>query len=907
MVKANENEYRLNFFLSRGYERKICRSCSTPFWTLDKSKENCSDVPCTDYYFFDIKIKSPPLTVRESREKFLRFFEKRGHTIVPPKPVVAKWRDDLYLTIASIVDFQPFVTSGLAKPPANPLVVSQPCIRLEDVDNVGITFGRHLTTFEMAAHHAFNYPDKQIYWKDETVAFAKEFFTEELGIPEDQLNFKESWWEGGGNAGPCFEVTVGGLELATLVFMQYEIRGQDYVPLKLKIVDTGYGVERIAWFTQRTPTAFHAIYGNLVSSFYKKIGVGEVNNELLKAAAIYAGRIDPDIKETITAHREHLAKQLGLDLKYVNEELTRAARVFQVLDHTKTIALMLADGLVPSNSGEGYLGRLLIRRALRVLRLLGSDVKLHELIKDQIDYWKEDFPQMLKNKDYIVDAVINEEEKYNDTISKIPSILSTLSKKSKVDLDELINIYDSNGISPDLILDEARKRNININVEIPHNFYSIVAKKHQNALVRENRKDKIPKEVIDEINNKKIEPTVPLYYKDQYLRTFNAKVLLNYKNFLVLDQTTFYPEGGGQIGDTGIIRSIEGNKQAKVIDTQKYKGVIVHILDKDSPFIQGEQVYGEIDWQRRYRIMKHHTVTHVILSATRRVLGEHAWQAGAEKTEYKGRLDVTHYKLPTEEEIRKIEDFANYIINDRRKVRPLYIERTEAEMKYGVSIYAGGIPEGSEIRLIEIENWDIEGCGGTHLINTGEIGGVKIVNVEKLQDGVIRLEYVAGDMVSNYARQQDEKLNEISKLLNSPVSQINVRLKKHLEEYENLQNLLDKYRKIVLDRIQEIAERISVNGITIYILRDFIDEQLIKEVMRKITSNNQNIVISIRGKDTKNVEIATSKDIKVDKIVDELRKIGGRGGGKGTYGSVSITVEEEKIIDTIRSAITNGV
>ncbi|QIW24238.1 alanine--tRNA ligase [Sulfolobus sp. S-194] len=903
MVQVNENEYRLKFFLNNNYNRKICQVCQTPFWTKDKERNVCADIPCTDYYFFDLNIKSSPLSVREARQKFLKFFEKKGHTIIPPKPVLARWREDLYLTIASIVDFQPFVTSGIVPPPANPLVLSQPCIRLEDIDNVGVTFGRHLTTFEMAAHHAFNYPDKQIYWKDETVELSKEFFVEEIGIPEEELNFKESWWEGGGNAGPSFEVTVGGLELATLVFMQYEIKDGNYVPLKLKIVDTGYGVERIAWFTQKTPTAFHAIYGNLVYIFFNKIGAPLVDDELLKIAAILAGRIDPDKPETIKRHREEVAKKLGLDLKYVDQELTRAARVFQVLDHTKTIALMLADGLVPSNSGEGYLGRLLIRRALRVLRLLGSDIKLYELVKEQIEYWREDFPQLLKNKDYILDVVNLEQERFNETLSKISVTASSLSRRKEISVDDLVKLYDSNGIPPDLLVEEIRKINPEIKVEIPYNFYGLVAKRHQTAPLKDTKREKLPKDVIDLAE--KLPITKKLYYEDQYRRSFTAKVVSVYKNYLVLDQTTFYPEGGGQIGDTGIIKDEKGNAY-QVIDTQKVKDVIFHILDKEPSLKEGDQIYGEIDWQRRYRIMKHHTVTHVILSAARKVLGEHVWQAGAEKTPQKGRLDITHYKLPTEEEIKKIEDLANYVINDRRPVRPLIINRTEAEMKYGVSIYAGGVPEGADVRLIEIKDWDIEGCGGTHLSNTSEIGAVKIINVEKIQDGVIRLEYVAGDVVAQYARQEEDKLKEISKQLSTSPEQIEVRLKRFLEEYKEKEELLNQYRKIMLQEIENISKKETVNGITIYIINLF-DEELRKEVMRKLTMNQKSVVINISNKGNNNVvEIATSNDLRVDKIIDALRREGGKGGGKGTYGSITTQLNTDKIVNTIKSTISNG-
>ncbi|MFP3201001.1 MAG: alanine--tRNA ligase [Sulfolobus sp.] len=907
MVKVNENEYRLNFFLNNNYNRKICKSCSTPFWTKDKNREYCADVPCTDYYFFDLEIKSPPLTVKEARQKFLKFFERKGHTIIPPKPVIARWREDLYLTIASIVDFQPFVTSGLVPPPANPLVISQPCIRLEDVDNVGVTFGRHLTSFEMAAHHAFNYPDKQVYWKDETVQLAKEFFTEEIGIPEEQLNFKESWWEGGGNAGPSFEVTVGGLELATLVFMQYEVKNGEYIPLKLKIVDTGYGVERIAWFTQKTPTAFHAIYGDLVYKFFKKLNVNPVDDELLKTAAVFAGRIDPDKPETIKLHRQLVANKLGLKVNYVDEELTRAARVFQVLDHTKTIALMLADGLVPSNSGEGYLGRLLIRRALRVLKILGSDVKLYELLKEQIDYWKEDFPQLLKNRDYILDVVNLEQEKFNENISKITNVTSTLIKKKQITLEDLITLYDSNGIPPDLLAEELKKKSIEI--EVPHNFYALVAKRHQSAPIKGEKKEKLPKDLLDKIKEElvgKQEPTLKLYYKDQYMRSFEGKVVMVYKNYLILDQTTFYPEGGGQIGDTGIIKDSNGNVY-KVVDTQKAFDFVVHILDKEPTIKVGDKVYGEIDWQRRYRIMKHHTATHVLLSATRKVLGDHVWQAGAEKTPEKGRLDITHYKMLSEEEIRKIEDLVNYVVNDRRPVKPIIMNRTEAEMKFGVSIYAGGVPETPEVRLIEVKDWDIEGCGGTHLSNTSEIGAFKIINVERLQDGVIRLEYVAGDVVSQYARIEEEKINTISQLFQASPSQLEARVRRYIDEVNKKDLLLSSYRKLMLLNLEKFERVMTINDIKLHIITGIDDDELIKEIMRKITSVEKQIVVSIRGAEIKNVEIASSKDLKVDKIIEALRKLGGKGGGKNTYGSISISTTEEKIIDTVSSTVNSGI
>ncbi|QIJ32891.1 alanine--tRNA ligase [Acidianus sulfidivorans JP7] len=903
-MKLDENEYRLDFFKEHNYVRNICKSCKTPFWSTDPKRTNCADIPCSDYDFLDLNVGKLNLSVSEARKTFLRFFEKNGHTIIPPKPVIARWRKDLYLTIASIVDFQPHVTSGLVPPPANPLVVSQPCIRLEDVDNVGITFGRHLTTFEMGGHHAFNYPDKFVYWKDKTVELAKQFFTEELKIPEELLTFKESWWEGGGNAGPSFEVTVGGLELATLVFMQYQIVNGEYVPLKLKIVDTGYGIERIAWFTQKTPTAFHAIYGNLVYTFFKKLGQDYVDEEMLKAAARFAGRIDPEKPETIKIHRELVAKSLGIKLEEVEKELLRAARVFQVLDHTKTISLMLADGLVPSNSGEGYLGRLLIRRALRVLKLLNSDIDLNELIKEQIEFWKEDFPQMQKNKDYILDAIENEQEKYKEILSKASSVAENLSKKSNIDTEDLVKIYDSNGIPPDIIAEELNKKGIKI--DVPFNFYAIVAKRHQSAPIKgEKEKQKLPKDVIEFA--KKFDATDKLYYKDQYQRSFTAKVLGAYKNYLILDKTVFYPEGGGQLGDTGIIKT--KNDEAKVIDTQKVDDVVVHILDKEIKINEGEEVYGEIDWQRRYRLMKHHTGTHVILAAAKKLLGEHVWQAGAEKTPEKARLDITHYKMLTQEEIKELEDMCNYVINDRRSVRAIELDRMKAEMTYGVSIYEGGVVNKPIIRLLEIKDWDVESCGGTHVSNTSEIGSIKIINVEKIQDGIIRLEYVAGDMVSKYARDLEDKLQGISKDLNTSVDQLEPRVKRTLQDMNKMKEELEQYRKLFEEYAekQTIVEKIDGTDITLKILpAEIKDNEIIKDLLKKLTLNaEKTYVISIKDNI---VDIACSKDMKVDNIIAMLRTKGGKGGGKGTFGSINIADKNrEEIINDIKQEIKRSI
>ena len=244
-----------------GHVLKICKVTGLRFWTRDINRDTCGDTNEDPYTFignpiiegFDSRGKQ---LKDEMRETFLSFFDSKGHTRIDPYPVIARWRDDIHLTIASIADFQPHVTSGMVPPPANPLGISQPCIRLTDVAAVGRS-GRHLSTFEMMAHHAFNRPmdGNVVYWIDLCVRYCDELLVEKLGIESTSITYVENPWSGGGNAGPALEVIVGGLELATLVFMNLEedeegeitIKGQKYSEMKLQIIDTGYGLERFCW------------------------------------------------------------------------------------------------------------------------------------------------------------------------------------------------------------------------------------------------------------------------------------------------------------------------------------------------------------------------------------------------------------------------------------------------------------------------------------------------------------------------------------------------------------------------------------------------------------------------------------------------------------------------------------
>ncbi|MEA1997765.1 MAG: alanine--tRNA ligase-related protein, partial [Euryarchaeota archaeon] len=228
----NDEEYNIEYFKENELIRKKCEKCGTYYWTRDNDRKTCGDAPCDIYSFIGEPIFKER-NVEQIRESFLSFFESHGHKRLKRYPVVARWRDDIYLNIASISNFQPFVTAGKVPPPANPLVISQPCIRLEDLESIGKT-GRHLTAFEMMGHHAFNKRGEEreetgeIYWKNDTVRYC-DGYLRQLGVDMDGVTYKEAPWVGGGNAGPSLEVITSGLELATLVFMDLKLSPQGQI------------------------------------------------------------------------------------------------------------------------------------------------------------------------------------------------------------------------------------------------------------------------------------------------------------------------------------------------------------------------------------------------------------------------------------------------------------------------------------------------------------------------------------------------------------------------------------------------------------------------------------------------------------------------------------------------------
>ena len=387
MKRFPEKEYHVLFFDEVGYVRKLCPTCNVYFWTQNPDQKSCGEATpegCSTQTFIGKPPTRRSYSFREMREAFLSFFEKHGHKRIEPYPVVARWRDDLYFTSASIVDFQPYVTNGIVPPPANPLVISQPCIRFVDVDNVGPTFGRHLTLFEMGGHHAFNYPDKEVYWKDQTVRYHHEFVTKDLGVKSEEVVYKEDVWSGGGNAGPDLETIVRGLELATLVFMKFKVINGEFVELPIRTVDTGYGIHRYAWLSQGALSAFHVVYGAILDEIMRMAGISRVDERLLAKVSEVSGLMTIQKNVSRLSARERIAEYVEMKVDGLNKVLIPVENAFAVADHTKCLVFMLAEGVVPSNVREGYLTRLMIRRTHRLLRALAIEDKLFDIIATQI-------------------------------------------------------------------------------------------------------------------------------------------------------------------------------------------------------------------------------------------------------------------------------------------------------------------------------------------------------------------------------------------------------------------------------------------------------------------------------------------------------------------------------------------
>lgn len=720
--------YKVKLFAEQGFVRKSCLKCKRYFWTLDSQRGLCPD-DADDTYSF---IGDPPTKKRfdytQAWKEVESFFVKNNHTSVSRYPVVCRWRDDLYFTIASIVDFQRIMGSKVVfEFPANPLVVPQTCLRFKDLENVGVT-GRHFSSFCMIGQHSI--PNSQGYWKDECVDLDFRLLTEQFGIKKEEVVFVEDVWAGGGSFGSSLEYFVRGLELGNAVFTEFQGELGKHTILDQKIIDMGAGLERFAWITKGTPTAYDCCFGPITNHLFEKIGIDSDSEMLRKYFTAIAKNLE--IHDDLIEVRRNAVKATGLTQDQVNRIITPLEGMYLIADHLRTLIFAITDGALPSNVGGGYNLRMMLRRINGTMDRMNLKLNIDELVDMHVDYLRDTYPELDEKRQDVKTILKLESERYVESKVRMGKMAERLKGKGREPtVDELITLYESDGITPEYL------REIDVIQEIPSSFYAKLSDLHQS----DKKKD------IEQLPLDDLPETEMLFYKDDPME-FDAKVLKVFDKSVVLDRTSFYARGGGQEPDYGTIAG------SKVVDVNKHGGVIVHEIDGVIPK-QGERVKCKVDSLRRSNITKNHTSTHILNSSARGVLGSWIWQHSAFKESDHARLDITHHSSLTDKQVQDIENAANSIVAKDIAVTIQNYDRGTAEQKYGFKIYQGGVVPVKSVRIVSIEDFDVEACGGTHVKKTKEVELIKITKTKRIQDGVVRLEFVSGPTAKEYVKQQE--------------------------------------------------------------------------------------------------------------------------------------------------------
>ena len=724
--------YNVNLFEDQGFERKSCNVCKRFFWTLDSERDKCPDHSEDTYSF----IGEPPTSKRfdytQAWKEVESFFVKNNHTSINRYPVVCRWRDDLYFTIASIVDFQGVMGSKVAfEFPANPLVVPQTCLRFKDLENVGVT-GRHFSSFCMIGQHSI--PNEDGYWKDECVNLDFNLLTQQFGIAKKEITFVEDVWEGGGSFGSSLEYFVRGLELGNAVFTEFQGDLSNYKTLDQRIIDMGAGLERFAWITMGTPTAYDCCFGPITEKLIQDAGIDANSSVLVPYFTEIAKNLE--LYDDLSQVRKNTIKSTGLSDEQISRIITPLEGIYLIIDHIRTLIFAISDGALPSNVGGGYNLRMMLRRIISTMDRLKLKFDLDEIIDIQIDYLKNTYPELEKTRQDVKEIISIETGRYDSSKQRMQKIVSKLDKQPNV--EDLIRLYESDGVTPEYL------KEMKIISEIPSTFYGKLAELHQSKKQRE--QESFPLEGIPD--------TELLFYGDDP-REFDAKVLKSFENFVVLDRTAFYARGGGQEPDHGKIGDCD------IVDITKHGNVVVHKIKGDMPK-NGETVSCVVDAKRRDGIAKNHTSTHIINTSARSVLGSWVWQHSAFKEEDHARLDITHHSALTDDDVEKIEQAANSIVEKSIPVKIENFDRGAAEQKYGFRIYQGGVVPVKSVRIVSIGDLDIEACGGTHVANTSDVEEIKITRTKRIQDGVVRIEFVSGESAKEFVKkkQQDSESRE---------------------------------------------------------------------------------------------------------------------------------------------------
>jgi alanyl-tRNA synthetase len=863
--------YRVALFDQLGFSRQKCGTCGKHFWSLVQ-RQSCPDHE--NYGFIGRPPTSKRLDYVNAWKETEKYFAKNGHEIVRRYPVVCRWRDDLYFTIASIVDFQRIMNNQVVfELPANPLVVPQMCLRFNDIENVGLS-GRHYTGFCMIGQTC-NADAPGGYWKDRCIELDYGMLTQGLGIKPEEITFVEDVWMGAGAFGYSLEYFVRGLELGNAVFTEFEGDENNYRVMKNKIIDMGAGLERFSWVTMGTPTSYDCCFGPVVDKMLDMTGTERDSEFLSKYFGAVASKLettDGNVKEL----KAILAREMNLSYDQLAKMVAPHEAVYTVADHVRTLMFAISDGALPSNVGGGYNLRVILRRALSILERLNWSVKLEDVADMQIDYLRQMYPELEEHRQDVRTILGLESGRYSGSRERMSSIVSSLKakKSGELQVSDLIRMYESDGITPDYLVEQG------VIASVPSTFYTKLAELHTS--VSGGTEKAKPVRGIEGLPATRL-----LYYEDESIREFDATVLKVVDGkYAVLDQTAFYPRGGGQEPDTGEISG------AKVIEVTKQADIVVHRME--GKLSEGQKVKGIVNGRRRDLVTKHHTATHVINSSARTNLGSWVWQNSAFKEEGYGRLDITHHSALSKEEVQKIEQTANSVIRRNVPVSIKFYDRGDAEQKYTFRIYQGGVVPTSNVRIVNIDNWDIEACGGTHVRSTGEIGMVKIVKSERIQDGVVRLEFVAGEAAVKYMQEQESQLAAIAQALGSSREKVVESFTKTMEDAEAAKKKLRTMTRVVAGTMaREVSEKAkNLHSVKIYSTYDEeLDEDYHIAVGEKAIELDPALVyvaLVAKGQGMRVIVFAgekARKHVKAGAVAKQVSaKLGGSGGGDDRFG-----------------------
>ncbi|NPA38910.1 MAG: alanine--tRNA ligase [Thermodesulfobacteria bacterium] len=860
---------------------------------------------------------------KEVRRIFLEFFKSKGHQVVPSSSLIPADDPTLLFTNAGMVQFKK-VFLGEETRPYKRATSCQKCMRAggkhNDLENVGYT-ARHHTFFEMLGNFSFG-----DYFKAEAIEFAWELVTKVFNLPKEKLYVtifkeddeaeelwkkiaglpqskiirlgeKDNFWAMGdtGPCGPCSEIIYDQgekfgcgkpdcapgcdcdryLEIWNLVFMQYERDAQGNLkPLPKGCIDTGMGLERITAVLQGVSSNYET---DLFAGIMKKIS--ELTGKNFKET------LDTEIAFKVIA------------------------------DHIRASVFLIAEGIMPSNEGRGYVLRRIIRRAERFGKLLGlKDPFLYEIVDPVVEEYGDVYPEVIKAKKVVEEVIKVEEEKFLETLSTGLEILEKEVKALKekgenvIPGELLFKLYDTYGFPYDLVRDYAIPLGFKIDLQ---GFEKLREEARQKS--KKSWKGAIEKtpEVVKKLISEEVKTEFVGY---DTLKTKSRVVEVFEENgdlFAVFAETPFYPEGGGQVWDKGKV--LGEDLEADVLEVHKIGSVIFHKLKlKKGKIEPNKLVILEVDLRRRLSVMRHHTATHLLHAALRKVLGEHVRQAGSLVDEDRLRFDFTHFKALSKEEIKKVEELVNTWILENYRVETFFTSKKEAERLGVIALFEEKY--GEVVRVVRINDVSAELCGGTHVKSTGEIGMFKIVSETSVASGIRRIEAVAGMRALEWTSYLEERIEGIAKLLKTSSKDIEKRIEALFKEIEELKNEIKKIKSVDLREVIEkhIESAEEVNGIKLIVAElpiSKMDE--LRDIGDRFKSRIKSGIIFLLG-DKKPGQLAVCmitkdlcKKVSAKEVFSSLFDLGLKGGGKEhlAQGSFKSKVSVENLKKRIKEVV----